>query len=311
MSKDLITQDYVDVDTIIDNALLLHDNAGTRRSYASKMNAWVDYCEDENIFPLLPTVQQVHDYLLSIDGVETTRQNHLTAIRHLLESGMVNLAGALTPEQYNVAKENYHLIKKMVAPSEDAKESKDREKPITQDDAFEMLEAIDKELEHNPLLSLRNRTLIAVGLGAGLRRQKLVELKWSDIDFENDIILVRRGKGKKTRMVNVTWPHAMELLKEWRAAVGDERVFVFCRVWKGGALGEDSPVSPDTFYSVAKSVGKHPHFFRAQFITNLYNGGTDLLVTGEEAGHANLNTTRRYVMLGDATKRKGKIKTDW
>ena len=122
---------------------------------------------------------------------------------------------------------------------------------------------------------------------AGLRSAEAVALDVADVDFEQELVHVRKGKGAKDRVVplgeEAAWWVA-EYLRDARpelAVGGESALFLSVR---GRRL--------DT--STLRRLVPHPHRLRHAFATHLLEGGVDLRVIQELLGHSSLSTTQMY-----------------
>jgi len=137
------------------------------------------------------------------------------------------------------------------------------------------------------VLDLRNRALVELVYSAGLRSAEAVGLDLGDVDFEQERVHVRNGKGAKERVVPLGEEAAFWLaryLREGRPELvrdGERALFLSAR---GRRL--------DT--SALRRVAPHPHRLRHAFATHLLEGGADLRVIQELLGHASLSTTQAY-----------------
>jgi len=142
-------------------------------------------------------------------------------------------------------------------------------------------------LEGNDPIALRNRTLVEVVYSAGLRSAEAVGLDLADIDFEQEFVHVRRGKGGKERVVPLGEEAALWLgryLRDGRPALAkgaNDALFLSVR---GRRL--------DT--STLRRLVPHPHRLRHAFATHLLDGGADLRTIQELLGHSSLSTTQVY-----------------
>ncbi len=149
----------------------------------------------------------------------------------------------------------------------------------------------------------RNRAMIEVMYGCGLRVSELVTLRLSNLFFEDGFIKVV-GKGNKERlipigktamkMVNLYINGKRKLLKIKKgeedyvflnrrgAHLTREMVFMLVKKWVKAA-GIDKTVSP--------------HTFRHSFATHLIEGGADLRAVQEMLGHESITTTEIYTHL--------------
>jgi site-specific recombinase XerD len=142
-------------------------------------------------------------------------------------------------------------------------------------------------LEGEGVLALRNRALVELVYSAGLRSAEAVGLDLADVDFEQELVHVRRGKGGKERVVPLGEEAAHWLARYLRdarpqlAAGADDAFFLSAR---GRRL--------DT--STLRRLVAHPHRLRHAFATHLLEGGADLRTIQELLGHSSLSTTQVY-----------------
>ena len=149
----------------------------------------------------------------------------------------------------------------------------------------------------------RNRAMVEVMYGCGLRVSELVTLRLSNLFFEDGFIKVV-GKGSKERLIPIgkTAINAVnqyvdgkrKLLKIKKgeedyvflnrrgAHLTREMVFMLVKKWVAAA-GIDKTVSP--------------HTFRHSFATHLIEGGADLRAVQEMLGHESITTTEIYTHL--------------
>lgn len=149
----------------------------------------------------------------------------------------------------------------------------------------------------------RNRAMVEVMYGCGLRVSELVTLRLSNLFFDDGFIKVV-GKGNKERlipigktamkMVNLYINGKRKLLKIKKgeedyvflnrrgAHLTREMVFMLVKKWVKDA-GIDKTVSP--------------HTFRHSFATHLIEGGADLRAVQEMLGHESITTTEIYTHL--------------
>ena len=149
---------------------------------------------------------------------------------------------------------------------------------------------LDKELaalEGDGPLPLRNRALVELVYSAGLRSAEAVGLDLADVDFEQELVHIRHGKGGKERVVPLGEEAAhwvSRYLHEARpalAAGANDALFLSVR---GHRL--------DT--STLRRLAPHPHRLRHAFATHLLEGGADLRTIQELLGHSSLSTTQVY-----------------
>jgi site-specific recombinase XerD len=141
----------------------------------------------------------------------------------------------------------------------------------------------------------RDRVLLQVAYGCGLRLSELTHLQVTDIDSARMVIHVRQGKGAKDRLV----PLSLRLLEELRA------YWRVCRprTWLFPGHKPERPITTSNvqrrFARLVKRIGltKHcsMHTLRHSYATHLLEAGVDLLTLQRLLGHTSLQTTARYL----------------
>jgi integrase/recombinase XerC len=148
-------------------------------------------------------------------------------------------------------------------------------------------------------INLRDRALLEVLYGSGLRVSELVGLDLSSIELDQGIARVL-GKGSKERLVPLGGA-AREALREYLVVRGELRgreqdaqaLFLSTR---GARLGVRQVQLITKRYGQL-STGTdalHPHALRHSCATHLLEAGADLRSIQELLGHASLSTTQRY-----------------
>jgi site-specific recombinase XerD len=149
------------------------------------------------------------------------------------------------------------------------------------------VEALVDALDGDGPLALRNRALVELVYSAGLRSAEAVALDLGDVDFEQELVHVREGKGGKDRVVPLGEEASAlvaRYLREARpelARGAENALFISAR---GRRL--------DT--STLRRLVPHPHRLRHAFATHLLEGGADLRTIQELLGHSSLSTTQMY-----------------
>ena len=136
-------------------------------------------------------------------------------------------------------------------------------------------------------LTIRNRALLELVYSAGLRSAEAVGLDLGDVDFEQEHVHVRNGKGAKDRIVPLGGEAAhwvARYLREARPQLARGVADALFLSARGRRL--------DT--STLRRLLPHPHRLRHAFATHLLEGGADLRTIQELLGHASLSTTQIY-----------------
>ncbi|WP_179349034.1 site-specific tyrosine recombinase/integron integrase [Winogradskyella pacifica] len=168
-------------------------------------------------------------------------------------------------------------------------------------DIDNLIKAIDLSHQYNGVnLGERNRAIIETLYSCGLRVSELIELKISDLFFEEGFIKVT-GKGDKQRFVPIGGT-TQKLINIWLAIRNHIDVqphskdIVFLN-YKGGKLTRAM-----IFTIIKKLVEKtglqknvSPHTFRHSFATHLLENGADLRAIQMMLGHESITTTEIYM----------------
>ena len=167
-------------------------------------------------------------------------------------------------------------------------------KALSQHQAEELLD--QKGFGKTPL---RDRAMLELAYGAGLRSSELVSVQQADIDLHGLIVKVR-GKGDKERLslFGGQCREAITAYLEKERVQPTEADPLFTSP-KGRAL------SPRTFQTVVKRWARQaglppdvtPHTLRHSFATHLLDGGADLKTVQQLLGHENLATTQIYTHI--------------
>ena len=161
------------------------------------------------------------------------------------------------------------------------------------DEAAQMVEAPSQAGR----LHARNRALLELLYGAGLRVSEAVDLDVEGLDLHQRLVRVR-GKGGKERVVPFG-PPAAQALGDWIAQMGGEGALF--RNHAGGRLSSRSAWRIVREAGAIHGIpGAHPHALRHSCATHLLGAGADLRAIQEQLGHASLSTTQRYTHVDAA-----------
>jgi site-specific recombinase XerD len=137
---------------------------------------------------------------------------------------------------------------------------------------------------------LRNRAMIELAYGSGLRRAEIVRLNVTDIDCRGMTARVT-GKGNKVRIVPVT-----------QAACNAIREYLLERKASRGPLFVGHPAEtrlvPCSLNLIFKQNGGiRPHLYRHACATHMLSNGCDIRILQELLGHEYLTTTQVYTHI--------------
>jgi site-specific recombinase XerD len=149
----------------------------------------------------------------------------------------------------------------------------------------------------------RDRALLELLYGTGLRLSECVRLDLQDLDLVSGTLLVRDGKGRKDRYVPLSGQakRALELyLRESRPllekAVQPHQGAIFLTKW-GRRLGRMSVGLAVRHFAGAAGVRASTHVLRHSYATHLLQGGANVREIQELLGHKDLSTTALYTKV--------------
>ncbi len=161
------------------------------------------------------------------------------------------------------------------------------------------IEKLMKEIEFpEGYEGLKDKMILEIFYGTGIRRSELINMKETDIDLYNSQVKVL-GKGNKERII----PIHNELRNSIKSFMEEKRKLVqsefegFLIVTEKGAK-----MKPTKVYEIVKRYlnlvttvdKKSPHTLRHTFATHLMNNGADINAVKELLGHASLAATQVY-----------------
>jgi integrase/recombinase XerC len=151
----------------------------------------------------------------------------------------------------------------------------------------------------NSFEGMQEKLLIDVLYSTGMRRQELINLKWSDINFSSNQVKVT-GKGNKQRLI----PIGNELVNSLRI-FQNTQINQLKNIPKAAYVfltKDGNQLYPNYVYRIVKlHIGhcstaekKSPHVLRHSFATHMSNNGAKLNDIKELLGHASLASTQVY-----------------
>jgi len=150
---------------------------------------------------------------------------------------------------------------------------------------------------------LRDRAMLAILYGSGLRVSEVIRIRVADIDSARNVLWVRFGKGRKDRQALLP-PKLRELLRcYWRTRKPKDWLF------PGTRPGQ--PIAVKTVYTACRQAARSAgiaksfiaHLLRHAFATHLLEAGVNLRTIQFLLGHARLETTARYLQVADVNVR--------
>jgi integrase/recombinase XerC len=194
------------------------------------------------------------------------------------------------------------LLKKRLADSNPAqhikapKQARKLPKTLDVDQINGLLEA-----GTNSALEVRDQAMFELLYSSGLRLSELAALNLTDIDLPDNSLIVRTGKGGKSRLLPIG-SKAVTAINNWLqqrlkiAAVSESALFISTR---GTRLGQRSIELRLEQWCKKKGIAEHihPHMLRHSFASHLLESSQDLRAVQELLGHSNISTTQIYTHL--------------
>ena len=183
--------------------------------------------------------------------------------------------------------EREDLVKSLKLP----KLPKSLPKALTKEEIRRLIDAAD---------NLRDKLIIILFYATGLRVSEMRNLNIEDINFEDEFLIVRQGKGRKDRVVPLP-RKVIELLKQylkWRDEYYLNKKENALFLNKNGKR-----MSYEYIEKIVRNVGKKAgikvtcHMLRHSFATHMLENGADIRVIQEILGHEKLSTTQIYTKV--------------
>ncbi|PRD56543.1 site-specific tyrosine recombinase XerD [Sphingobacterium gobiense] len=168
---------------------------------------------------------------------------------------------------------------------------------------IEEIDALIAAIDLSTLEGMRNKTILEVLYGCGLRVSELVTLKVSNLYLDVEFVKVE-GKGSKERLIPIGH-HAIKYLKIYLEEVrphvpvqmGHEDVVFLNRRGKQLTRVMVFLIIKDLAKKIGLTKPISPHTFRHSFASHLVEGGADLRAVQDMLGHESITTTEIYTHI--------------
>jgi tyrosine recombinase XerC len=167
-------------------------------------------------------------------------------------------------------------------------------KPKRKLPSFLSIEEVNQLLDDN--LSKRDRAIIELIYGTGMRASETCSLNTKDVDFVNETVRVA-GKGGKERILPLT-RKAKDAIRDYLSPTRDKNMPLFLNKF-GKRLSQRSlqRIVKKYIRAVADLTHSSPHTLRHTFATHLLDRGCDLRTVQELLGHSSISTTQIYTHI--------------
>jgi len=153
------------------------------------------------------------------------------------------------------------------------------------------------EHNHYAELAFRDRAILATFVYTGIRRGELLSLNLDDVNLQERLLIVRKGKGMKERAIPIVDPLAEALSDylEVRPRARHDRLFSTRDKRPLGRTGLTALFRKALKNSGIERKGVTIHKLRHTFATMLLQAGCDLITIQKLLGHNSLETTSMYL----------------
>ena len=170
---------------------------------------------------------------------------------------------------------------------------------ILSKEEIESLISVTKNINH--------RLIIQICYSAGLRISEIINLKWHDIDFDRNLIHLKRAKGKKDRIVMLSLKVKDGLMNLTLNKEG----YIFLTN-RSGKYTQRTIQKIIENVAIKAGIRKNitPHTLRHSFATHLLENGTDIRYIRDLLGHSDISTTLIYTKVSNKNIRNIKNPLD-
>ncbi len=258
-------------------------------AYRRDLRRYVDFLDDTLVTNASPDNVRQFSEVLKANGLARASVNRtVTAVRGLHR--YLFAEGVTTSDP--------------TADLEPARLPKGLPKAISEADVVRLIDAVDG----TDVLSVRDRAILEVLYGTGMRISECVGLSLDDVDLDAALIRVT-GKGNKQRLVPVG-RLAEAALVQWLAPTG--RLQVVPDTWatrdaqsavflnhRGGRLSRQGMWGVIRKYGLQVGLASRlsPHVLRHSCATHMLDHGADIRTVQELLGHASISTTQLYTKV--------------
>jgi len=168
---------------------------------------------------------------------------------------------------------------------------------LTKQDALRLLEVVYNYPYEFKFLRYRNHAIFATFLFAGLRKSELINLKFVDVDIKNLSIFISQGKGKKDRIIPISYTLAQTLKRyiDERSRLKKTCPEFFASSTQNNGYSDGGLRHLIIQMRKASGVNFSAHKLRHTFATLMLEGGCDIYSLSKMMGHSDIKTTTIYL----------------
>jgi integrase/recombinase XerD len=239
------------------------------------LTAFVRYCEQKQISLRTMNRQGIQEYLLSLNGGSSYRRTICKTLSAFYDF--------IQPENNPV--EGIEIKRPL--------------RPLMKVPGIpEMEKIVDLVNGWNELLTVRNRLMVELAYGSGMRRTELMRLDITDINHVEKTAFIQYGKGDKSRTVPLT-AKAVRMIEEYCAMRKATSGPLLVNYWNERRLGPNSISKIFRMHS-----GLNTHLFRHACAGHMLFNGCNIRAIQALLGHSSIETTTIYTHINKSTLRQ-------
>jgi integrase/recombinase XerD len=292
------------------DGFLLHKRAEalsphTIADYANSCRHLAEFLDDEQILVTSITPRHMREFLASLEDLglaQKTRRN--------IQVGLSSFWTWAMAEGYA----RHHVLQGIKLP----KDNKSDINPFSQADLRRLLGACQEtssyqSTQHPPgtrnkrPTELRDRAIIIFLVDTGVRASELCDLCVADVDMQNQTVLIRHGKGDKSRTVHFAKRCQQAL---WRYhTTRQPHLAPEQPLFHVGQAEKPGPFERRVLARLLNRIGQragvlpaNPHRFRHTFAIEFLRNGGNMFALQDILGHTNLEMVRRYLHIVQADR---------
>lgn len=259
-----------------------HYSDNTIASYINDLNLYLEFLDKKHISYQNASEDNIKEYLKFISNKdERTRAHEISVLRSFYK---------------------YLILENMI--KNNPMENIDLPKLSKKLPSVLSVEEVDKllDIDLNTPFDYRNKAMLELMYGSGLRVSELINLRLEDIDLNYSVVRTI-GKGSKERIIPFGEYARIALdkyINTYRSMLIKKEASEYLFLNNHG-----KSMTRQGFFKIIKAIAVEkgikkeisPHTLRHSFATHLLNGGADLRSIQEMLGHANLSTTEIYTNI--------------
>lgn len=152
----------------------------------------------------------------------------------------------------------------------------------------------------------RALAIVTTFLYTGIRLSELLNLKFSDVQFEEKIIFIRSGKGNKDRAIPLIGRLSIYLKKYMveRKRIQEDSIYFFVSIKKKDVMSYLVIKRLFSLISEKTKIHVYPHLMRHSYAVQMLEGNCDIFTLSKLLGHSDIKTTTIYLTATHAQKQK-------